>query len=137
MSYFLDTNTCIYALNGKFPAVGQRMARTSPDQIKVPSMVKAELLLGAEKSDRKQRTLEVLAAFMSPLEVVPFCTLAAEQYARIRANLESTGQSIGPNDLIIAATVLAQGGTLVTHNIREFSRVEGLRVEDWVGKASE
>ena len=110
------------------------MAATTPDQLKGPAMVKAELMLGAEKSQRRARTLGVVNAFLLPLEIVPFCGLAAEHHARIRANLEASGMPIGPNDLIIAATVLAQGGILVTHNVSEFERVEGLRLEDWAGR---
>jgi tRNA(fMet)-specific endonuclease VapC len=131
VSFFLDTNICIYALKGSFPEIARRLAARTPSDIKIPSMVEAELLFGAEKSGRRERTLEILDRFLSPFEIVPFCERAARHYARIRAQLEWTGASIGPNDLIIAATSMANGGTLITHNTAEFSRVDGLALEDW------
>jgi tRNA(fMet)-specific endonuclease VapC len=130
-SYFLDTNTCVYALKGSFAGIERRLRGLSPDDVKIPSIVTAELLLGAEKSEQRKRTLEAIRAFLVPYESVPFCALAAEQYARIRAELERRGQPVGPNDLIVAATVLAHHGVLVSHNTREFRRVKGLRLEDW------
>jgi len=132
VGYFLDTNICIYALNGTYPEVARNMADRSPEEIKISVMVKAELLLGAEKSQRRSRTKKIVKAFLAPLEVVPFCGLAAEHYARIRSKLEGQGQPIGPNDLIIAATTVAHGGVLVTHNLKEFGRISALRTEDWV-----
>ncbi len=94
-------------------------------------MVQAELLLGAAKSNRPEATRYAIRAFLAPLEIVPFDSEAAAQYAEVRAQLEMAGTPIGPNDLVIAATVLSRGGTLVTSNIKEFQRVSGLRTEDW------
>jgi len=131
VGFFLDTNICIYALKGQHPAIGRRMRTMSPASIKIPSIVKGELLFGARKSDRPARTLEILDRFLSPFEVVPFGDAAAESYSCIRSDLERRGKPVGPNDLIVAATVLANHGTLVTHNLREFRRVKGLSVEDW------
>ena len=133
MAYFLDTNICIYALKGRYPAIGRRMQRLSPAAIKIPSIVKGELLFGAHKSSQSEQTLEVLGRFLFPFEVIPFGDVAAESYARIRADLERRGKPVGPNDLIVAATVMAGGGTLITHNVREFRRIEDLPVEDWTG----
>ena len=131
VTYHLDTNTCIYALKGRYPAIERRIRRLSPERIKIPALVKAELLLGAEKSQSAKRTREAVEAFLLPFAVVAFGDAAAIAYARIRAELERAGQPIGPNDLIIAATVLAAGGVLVTHDAREFGRVKALKLQDW------
>jgi tRNA(fMet)-specific endonuclease VapC len=131
VSVFLDTNICVYALKGRFPEIARHLAARTPSDIKIPSMVEAELFFGAEKSGRRERTLEILERFLSPFEIVPFCERAARHYARIRVQLESSGASIGPNDLVIAATSIANGATLITHNTAEFSRVHGLALEDW------
>ena len=131
MAFFLDTNICIYALKGQHPAVGHRMQRVSPASIKIPSIVKGELLFGARKSREPERTLEIIEEFLFPFEVVSFGGRAAESYSRIRFDLERKGKPVGPNDLIVAATVMADQGTLVTHNLREFRRIRDLSVEDW------
>ena len=130
--YFLDTNTCIYFLKGTYRSIYERLISKKPEEIKIPSLVKAELLLGVEKSDQKERNLEVYSRFLQPFETVGFDDSAAESYTKIRAELEKKGKIIGPNDLIIAATVLARKGTLITHNTKEFKQVAGLSLEDWV-----
>jgi tRNA(fMet)-specific endonuclease VapC len=132
--YFLDTNTCIYYLNGKFPTIALRILSTSASLIKIPSMVKAELLLGAEKSVRKEKTTQAVYSFLEPFEIISFDEIASEYYASIRANLEIQGQTIGPNDLIIASTVLSPKGILITNNMKEFSRVNGLKLENWASE---
>ena len=131
MNYFLDTDTCIFGLRGRFPAIKKQLQALIPDQIKIPSIVKAELFLGALKSgDPKKNTL-LVEKFLEPYEIVSFNSKAAISYAKIRYELEKDGKSIGPNDLIIAASVIANQGILVTHNIHEFARIPGLLVEDW------
>lgn len=131
MSWFLDTNICIYALKGKFPPIARNLSRHVPEDIKIPSLVYAELMLGAHKSQQREKTREIVRAFLAPFEVVPFCEKAAEIYAEVRGDLEQAGKVVGPNDLVIAATVLAQNGRLVTHDTREFSRVPHLKLESW------
>lgn len=131
MAFFLDTNICIYALRGRFPGIERRLRQSVPTSIKIPSIVKAELLFGARKSARRQRTLDLLEQFLLPFEVMGFDDRAAACYSEIRFDLERRGKPIGPNDLVVAATVLADGGTLVTHNVREFSRIRNLVVDDW------
>lgn len=130
-TFLLDADTCIYALNGRYPAIVERLRSHAPEEIGLPSLVLAELLTGALKSRRPERTLDVVRRFTGPLQIVPFHANAAEQYGRIRAALESTGTPIGPSDLIIAATALTAQATLVTHNVKEFARVPGLICEDW------
>lgn len=131
MSYHLDTNICIYALKGIYPEIKNVMMRVGAFDIKIPSIVKAELLLGAKKSRMPEKTESLIAQFLSPYEIVPFDEQASLAYAEIRSNLEKTGKIIGPNDLIIAATVLSRNGTLITHNSREFKWVKNLKIEDW------
>lgn len=133
MTFFLDTNICIHALKGRYPAIMLRLERCLPSVVKISAMVHAELLLGAKKSDRAEQIFPILEQFLAPLEVVPFDKKTSEVYAEIRSDLEKKGTVIGPNDLIIAATVVANNGILVTHNIREFKKVVGLKIEDWTG----
>ncbi len=131
MTYLLDTNACIRLLNGTSPALVARMAGSDPAQIALCSIVKAGLLYGARRSSRRADNLRLLESFFEPLASLPFDDACAERYGIIRSELESAGTPIGPNDLIIAATALAHGATLVTNNVKEFSRVAGLRLEDW------
>ena len=131
MIYLLDTNVCIQLLNGRHPSVIDRFRRHDPQDTVICSMVKAELLRGALRSQRVELNLQRLETFFAPLKSLPFNDACAEHYARIGADLFSRGTPIGPNDLIIAATALAHDTTLITHNISEFGRVTGLRMEDW------
>lgn len=132
MIYTLDTNTCIYFLNGKYESIKERLMSLPPDRIKIPAIVKAELLFGAFKSNRREETVEKVEQFLSPFEIISFGDKAAYEYGSIRLALEISGNPIGPNDLIIAAITIAENATLVTHNVSEFSRVSKLKFEDWV-----
>ncbi len=129
--YFLDTNTCIYFLNGKYPAIRDRMLMIPPRQIKIPSPVKAELLLGAYKSQTREQTTEKVLAFLKPFEVIAFTDDMTKEYADIRAEMETAGTPIGANDYFIAAIARSMNGILITHNTDEFSRVSKLQLEDW------
>ena len=131
MMFFFDTNICIYLLKGVFPDLGKKVLATQPGKIKIPAMVAAELIYGARKSKKAEETLEKIERFLRPLQIIPFDMEAAFLYGKIRASLEKAGCIIGFNDMIIAATVLANNGTLVTNNSVEFSRVEGLNCENW------
>lgn len=132
MKYYLDSNICIYFLKGVCPVLRDRLLACSPDTLLIPSLVKAELLYGAEKSARREENLDRVARFLFPFRIAAFDDAAAEVYAGLRSRLEKQGNPIGPNDMIIAATVLAGDGILVTNNKGEFSRVAGLRLEDWL-----
>ena len=132
MIYYLDTNICIYFLVGKYPKLLTKMMSFSPNDIKIPAIVKAELLHGAEKSLKRDENLIKISSFLIPFEIIPFDDASASHYAKIKASLEKTGKLIGPNDLIIASTALAQKAVLVTNNTDEFSRVEGLQLENWI-----
>ena len=131
MIALLDKNTCINLLNQTNPKVRHNFESRSPSEIALCSIVKAELLFGAHRSSRVDTNLQRLKLFFSPLECFAFDDRCAEHYALIRADLMAQGQPIGPNDLMIAATARANDAILVTNNIGEFSRVAGLRLEDW------
>lgn len=131
MRFCLDTNTCIDAMKGTWPGLASQFHRHVPEDIGVPAMVRAELLLGARKSRNPARTAELVENFLAPFELLSFDHAAAAHYADIRCHLESIGQPIGPNDLVIAATARSRNLTLVTHNLSEFTRVPGLSTEDW------
>ena len=132
MNYFLDTDICIFALKGKYSEIKRQLKKLSPDIIKIPSIVKAELLLGANKSKHPQKVFSIVQEFLLPFEIVPFCDKSAVYYAQIRYDLEKQGKIIGPNDLIIAATALANNAKLVTHNTKEYKRIKQLKVIDWL-----
>jgi tRNA(fMet)-specific endonuclease VapC len=131
MKYYLDTNICVFFLRGKLSSLLRRVIAHKPSDIKIPSIVAAELQYGAKKSLRITQNMEQVEKFLSPFEIIPFDMASAQAYGGIRVSLEKAGQIIGPNDLIIASTVISRCGTLVTNNIVEFSRVKHLEIEDW------
>jgi tRNA(fMet)-specific endonuclease VapC len=131
MIYLLDTNTCIVFLNQASSQVRARLSQIRRDEVALCNIVKAELYFGAYKSLRKEQNLAVLKRFFAGFPILDFDEQAAECYGRIRTELEEKGQPIGPYDLQIAAIALRHGATLVTHNVREFTRVTGLLFEDW------
>ena len=95
-----------------------------PDEIKIPAIVKAELLYGAEKSQRKDENIIKVNHFLLPYEIVPFDDEASIVYSKLRSSLESKGKIIGPNDLIIASIVITSEGILVTNNTNEFNHIK-------------
>ena len=131
MKYLLDTNICIYVINAKPPQVLERFRREAIGDIGISAITAAELAFGVAKSG-SARNRAALEKFLAPLEIVPFDGEAIWHYGETRAGLEKRGLPIGSLDTLIAAHALALGATLVTNNGSEFSRVEGLRVENWV-----
>ena len=131
MKFFLDTNICIYYLKGLFPKIKEKFLLNGPKSINILSIVKAELLYGAEKSKFKKNTFLKIKDFLSPYEIISFDNKSTFIYAKLKADLEKKGKIIGPNDLLIAASVIANNGILVTKNIKEFKRVKGLKLADW------
>lgn len=129
--FLLDTCICINFLRGAMPNVLAMLRAHEPSDIAVPTVVEAELRLGALKSARPDENGALVELFLVPFERAPFDSTAAAAYARIRADLERKGICIHPFDLLIAATALACDATLVTGNVRKFERVEGLRIENW------
>lgn len=131
MIYLLDTNACIQLWQRKNLNLRRHFTQHSPSDIALCSVVKAELMFGALRSQQQQNNLARLHKLFAPIQSFEFDNLAAEHYAQIRAELSTKGQMIGANDLLIAAIARAQKATLVTHNTGEFSRVSGLLIEDW------
>ena len=129
--FYLDTNVCIEFLRGRMPGTYRLLQESDPRLFGIPSVVAAELFVGAEKSVRREKNRMLVERFLVPFEIVPFDGVCARAYARIRADLENEGKKIGPLDQLIAACALAHEATLVTRNVSEFKRVPGLRVEDW------
>jgi tRNA(fMet)-specific endonuclease VapC len=134
--FLLDTNTCIRVLNGSSAPVAARLQATSPSEVRLSAIVKAELVYGARKSARVDENLRVLRRFFAPFVSLPFDDRCAEEAGLIRLDLERSGRPVGPNDLLIAATARAYDLVVVTHNTREFGRVSGLRIEDWEAAGS-
>ena len=130
MRYVLDTNTCIYALKLQGRVV-ERMRESVPSEIVITIITLAELWFGAYKSARSVAVRREIDAFLEPFDVLPFDREAAETYARIRLGLERAGRPIGERDLLIASIALARRLTVVTHNLGEFTRIPGLKTEDW------
>ncbi len=130
MSYLLDTNICIYIINARPPHVLERFRQVSIGDIGISSITAAELAFGVIKSgsERNRRALDM---FFAPLEVHPFDATAVWHYGEIRSDLEQRGEPIGPLDTMIAAHAKALNAVLVTNNSREFSRVQGLNIENW------
>ena len=131
MKYLLDTNIVIGLSKGSAP-VRTRLAQLPAQALLLSPVVLCELEFGIAKSQRPEATRSALAVLLANLQVVDFNAEVAVHYGRIRAALEAAGQPIGPNDLLIAAQALSIGATLVTDNVREFSRVPGLVVENWL-----
>lgn len=131
MTYLLDSNVCIRLINNSSPAVITRLAAQQPENIYVSTITQLELYYGAYRSAQQERNLEILQRFFSQFCIIPLNPEAARIAGRIRSELAVMGTPIGPYDLQIAAIALANNLILVTHNTREFSRVDGLQIEDW------
>jgi tRNA(fMet)-specific endonuclease VapC len=128
--YALDTNSVSYFLKGR-GGVAERLLAEPPSNVAVPSVVLYELEFGAGRSEAPTGLKRRLDQLLRSLVVLPFGVDEARTAARVRLALERSGQPIGPLDLLIAATTLEHGAILVTHNLKEFGRVPGLRLEDW------
>lgn len=131
MKYMLDTNICIYAIKHKTETVIKNFLSHEPEEMCISSITYAELMYGVEKSMAIEKNRIALSLFLSPLTILEFQASAAEEYGKVRTELESKGMPIGPMDLLIAGHARSEGLILVTNNTREFCRVEGLVVEDW------
>ena len=131
MSYLLDTNVCIQLLNNANPAVTARLVSQQPENIYLCTVVQLELVYGAYRSARMEQNLALLERFFSQFTLLPLDEQAARIAGQIRAELAAMGTPIGPYDLQIASIALANNLILVTHNVAEFSRVNGLAIEDW------
>ena len=130
MKFLLDTDTCIYALKQN-PTVLKHLLAQSREDIAVSVITEAELRTGAAKSTSAAKTLRLVENFLRPLGIVEFTSNDAASYAQVRGKLEHAGTPIGPLDTLIAAQAVARKLVLVSNNEREFSRVAGLRIENW------
>jgi tRNA(fMet)-specific endonuclease VapC len=131
MVLLLDTNICIYLIREKPRSILERFKGHAVGDIGISVITLAELEYGVSKSGKPAKNKDALDQFVAPLDVVAFDRSAAATYGKLRTTLEKKGQSIGAMDLLIAAHALALTVRLVTHNVREFGRVPGLRVETW------
>jgi tRNA(fMet)-specific endonuclease VapC len=136
MPYLLDTNVWINYLKRPGSPIHTRLAALEPADVVTCSIVRSELLHGAEKYGNRERRVAVVSQALAPFRSVPFDDADAVEYARIRHSLESAGLVIGPYDLQIAAISVRHRFTLVTSNVGEFSRVAGLTVEDWLAAST-
>ena len=132
MRFLLDTDICIYIIKRKPQQIAQRFNTLRPSDIGISAITVAELEYGAQKSQKPEQNRAALQQFLIPLEILVFDPQAAQAYGTIRADLERKGQIIGSLDMLIAAQAQSHGVILVTNNIREFSRIPDLRVENWV-----
>jgi tRNA(fMet)-specific endonuclease VapC len=132
MKLMLDTNICIYVIKKQPPAVLERFTKYSVGDIGISIITWAELIYGASKSLHPARNRTALEEFIAPLEVAEFDRAAAEVYGSLRAGLEEKGMVVGAMDLLIAAHAISIDARIVTNNLREFQRIPGLRVENWV-----
>ena len=131
MKLMLDTNVCIYLIKAHPASVLERFASHAVGDIGISVITMAELEYGVTKSSRPARNREALEQFVSPLEVAEFDRRATAAYGRLRTALEKKGQPIGSMDLLIAAHAVSLDVRLITHNVKEFGKVPGLRIEDW------
>ena len=132
MRYMLDTNICIYLIKHKPLQVFEKLQEHNPDEMCISAVTYAELVHGVEKSKAVERNRLALTILLSNIEILDFDMKAAEEYGRIRADLEKKGTPIGPLDMMIAGHAKSFGYTVVTNNVGEFKRVEGLQYENWV-----
>lgn len=128
--YILDTNTLIYYFKGQ-GNVAQNLAHVSPDEIGISTIVLFELPVGIAKSNSPAKRTQQLEQLLNRVKLVPFDRDSAIAAAKIRAKLEQQGSPIGPMDILIAGTAISLQAILVTHNVKEFSRVSGLAIADW------
>ena len=129
--FLLDTDTCIYALKQDRDVLGQLLSKTR-DEVFVSVITEGELRTGAAKSSSPAKTLRLVENFLRPLTILEFTTQDAIAYAQVRARLERAGTPIGPLDTLIASQAVARQLTLVSNNEREFRRVSGLHLENWM-----
>ena len=132
MRYMLDTNICIYAIKRGPREVIERLKEHNTSEICISSVTYAELIHGVEKSKAVDKNCIALTLLLTDIEILPFDISAAEGYGEIRTELERKGTPIGPLDMMIAGHARSLGYTVVTNNIKEFERIDGLRLENWV-----
>ena len=131
MRYMLDTNICIYVIKHKPEKVFQKLQEVEPEDVCVSSVTYAELVHGVEKSAAVEKNRLALSMLLANIEILNFGVDAADCYGKIQADLEKKGTPIGPLDMMIAGHAMSMGYTVVTNNVKEFSRVMDLKIENW------
>ena len=131
LKYLLDTNIIIYTMKNR-PRQVKKQFKQYQDQLSISTVTLGELVFGAEHSQQQERNLADIEAMVSRLEVLPFENKAAYHFGQIRATLYNIGKPIGPYDMMIAGQARSSGLILVTNNTREFERVPGLHIENWI-----
>ena len=131
MRYMLDTNICIYVIKHKPEKVLKKLQTIHPEDVCISSVTYAELVHGVEKSAAVEKNRLALSMLLANMEILDFDAQAADCYGKIRADLEKKGRPIGPLDMMIAGHGQSLGYTVVTNNVKEFSRVGTLRIENW------
>ncbi len=132
MKYMLDTNICIFIIKQKPENISKKFLELEPGDICISSITYAELVHGVEKSQAREKNGLALTVFLSEIEILPFDDLAAQAYGVIKTDLQKRGKPIDPFDTLIAAHAKSMNLTLVTNNTKEFSEVDGLKLDDWV-----
>ena len=127
----MDTNILIFLCNSKSKKLENRFKKHHPDEFLISSITVGELIYGVNKSQQKRKNLEAILKILSPFSVIDFDSKDAWKYGEIRATLETKGKIIGGNDIMIGAQAKQRGLKLITNNIREFKRINGLKVENW------
>jgi tRNA(fMet)-specific endonuclease VapC len=130
--YLLDTNILIYIMKHSPPSVRAKFESLPSEALAMSIITLGELCLGAENSHARDKAMRAIGRLQAAITVCDLPIAAAAHYGQIRAQLQATGQIIGNNDLWLAAHARAQGLILVSNNVREFARVEGLQVENWI-----
>jgi tRNA(fMet)-specific endonuclease VapC len=131
LGYMLDTNICIYVMKS-YPLNLREKFNSLAEQLCISSITLGELHYGAEKSARRSENLTAIENFVAHLDVLPFDAKAATHYGQLRAELERAGTHCGPHDMQIGGHARSDGLIVVTNNMREFSRMPGVRAENWV-----
>ena len=132
MKYLLDTNICIYIINKRPVSVIQRLSNYEIDDIAISSITVSELEYGINKSMNPEKSRIALIEFLLPFQMIDYDFKAAKEYGIIRADLEKAGQPIGAMDYLLAAQAISLDLILVSNNLKEFSKVKKLRMENWV-----
>jgi len=132
MDFLLDTNICIYIIKNQPISVIEKFRSISIGNIGISSITLAELQYGVMKSSNQEKNQNALNNFLVPLEIIGFDYFASVEYGKIRAILEKKGTPIGPLDMLIGAHAISLGITLVTNNHKEFNKIEGIKIENWV-----
>lgn len=131
MKYLLDANIIIYLLKGQYLSILTHFEEINFKQIATSSITKAELEYGCQKSENYNESMQFYKKILDMIPIIPFESKDAFSYGKLRAKLKREGKEIGPNNSLIAAIALSNDYVLVTHNTKEFERVEGLKIEDW------